>query len=201
MLRSVAVLPWLAAAAHAGAPATSQPPPTPTPMMHTAPMPMPPGPPPPPPVPTPPPPPAEIGALAKQVAGSYACKGVQFVGNGSSTPLAAKLTVKLALGGAWIVSSLVETKTDGLSFDDYRTYDDVAKQWTRVQLASTTGHVIWTSLGDKSGTWTWEGTATSPQGTQQVRDYEQPGDHQLKLWGEALLGGSWQKLYEVTCKR
>ena len=193
MLRLLAVVVALhtfARTAIAGAPATQAAPQATRPSLRQ--------PPPPPPLPTPQPAPPEIATLAKQVAGSYACKGVQFVGNGASTPLTAKLAVKLALRGAWLVSSLV---ADDLSFDDYRTYDSVAKQWTRVQLASTTGHVIWTSLGDKGGTWTWEGTATSPRGTQQVRDYEQPGDRQIKLWGEALLGGSWQKLYEVTCKR
>ena len=162
---------------------------------------MPPVPMPPPPPPPPPPPAAEIAQLAKQVAGTYACKGVQLAADHSSTPVTAKLSIKLALGGAWILSSLAELKADGLQLDEYRTYDPVAKQWTRIQLASSTGHVISTSLGEKGGTWTWEGTATSPLGTQQLRDYEQLGDRQLKLWGEALLGGTWQKLYEVTCKR
>lgn len=154
-----------------------------------------------PPPPPPPKAPPEVAALAKQVAGTYACKGVTFVGNGASTPLAAKLSIKLALGNAWLEASLVETQAGGISFDDYRTFDDVSQQWTRLQLASSTGHVAWTSLGDKSGTWTWDGTATSTRGTMQVRDYEQIGNRQLKLWGEALLGGSWQKLYELTCKR
>ena len=195
MVRSLAVVVALAGTAHADRA------PAPDPVAgRAAPMVMPP---PPPPLPPPAPvkPPAEIAALAKQVAGSYACKGVTFVGNGASTPLAAKLSIKLALGDAWLEASLVETGAGGISFDDYRTFDAVSQQWTRLQLASTTGHVTWTSLGDKSGSWTWEGTATSPRGTMQVRDYEQVGNRQLTLWGEALLGGAWQKLYEVTCKR
>ena len=43
--------------------------------------------------------------------------------------------------------------------------------------------------------------STSPHDTLQIRDYEQLTDGQLKLWGEALLGGTWQKLYDVTCTR
>jgi hypothetical protein len=147
------------------------------------------------------PPPAEIAELAKQLAGNYACKGVQLATDGSSSPLVAKLSVKLALDGAWIEGSLVETKAGGIKLDDYRTYDGVAKQWTRVQLASTTGHAISTSLGERGGMWTWEGTSTSPHDTLQLRDYEQASDRQIKLWGEALLGGAWQKLYDVTCTR
>jgi hypothetical protein len=147
------------------------------------------------------PPPAEIGELAKQLVGAYACKGVQLAMDGSSSPLVAKLAVKLALDGAWIESSLVETKAGGIKLDDYRTYDGVAKQWTRIQLASTTGHAISSSLGERGGIWTWEGTSTSPHDTLQLRDYEQPGDRQIELWGEAMLGGAWQKLYDVTCTR
>ncbi|HEX4453961.1 MAG TPA: hypothetical protein VH143_24025 [Kofleriaceae bacterium] len=155
--------------------------------------------PPPPPPPAPPPPPSEIAALASKVAGSYTCKGVTFVGNGASTPMTGKVGIKLALGGAWIVVTFAETA--GVTFDDYRTFDPVAKQWHRFVLASTTGYTTYTSLGDTGGTWTWEGTATAPSGTMQVRDHETPGDRQLNAWGEALLGGNWQKLYEVTCKR
>jgi hypothetical protein len=116
----------------------------------------------------------------------------------------ASLTIKLDLDKAWIQLSLVEQgKAAGfaIKWTEYRTFDPTAKQWTRIQLANTTGHVISTSLGEKSGQWMWEGTATSPEGTMQVRDYEQRDAKQTKIWGEALLGGSWQKDYEATCKK
>jgi hypothetical protein len=152
-----------------------------------------------PPPPPPAPPPGDIAALAAKLAGSYTCKGVTFVGNGASTPMTGKVGVKLGVGGAWIVVTFAET--GGVQFDDYRTFDPIAKQWHRFVMASTTGYSTYTSLGDTGGTWNWEGTSTAPSGAMQVRDHETPGDHQLKVWGEALLGGGWQKLYEVTCKR
>jgi hypothetical protein len=156
-------------------------------------------PPPPTPVQTPAP---EIAQLGRTAAGSYRCKGVMMRPDGSSSPLQATLAIELALDKAWVQTSLTETgKPGGLKFVEYRTYDPVAQQWTRIQLASSSGHVISTSLGEKSGTWTWEGTATSPNGTLQLRDYEQLSPKQIKVWGEALLGGSWQKLYEATCAR
>jgi hypothetical protein len=158
-----------------------------------------------PPKPVPPPPrivvAPDIAKLGKTLAGSYSSKGVSLRGDGSSTPLEAKLVIKLDLDGAWIVESLGETKVGGIKFEDYRTFDMTAKQWTKIQLASTSGHVISSSLGEKDGTWTWEGSATSPNGTLQVRDYEQIGAKQIKVWGEAMLSGTWQKLYEATCKR
>ena len=154
-------------------------------------------PPPPPPHPQPAP---EIAALGKQLAGKWTCKGVSMKGDGSSTPLLATVTSKLDLDDSWIVTSLVETKGT-LKWTQYTAFDATAKQWTRVQLVNTSAHVFATSLGEKDGKWTWEGTETSPSGTQQVRDYEQRDPKQLKVWGEALLSGSWQKLYEATCKK
>ena len=162
------------------------------------------------PPPRPPRPPAapkpapEIAALGKKLAGTYACKGTISRGDGSSRALRATVTIKLALDNAWIQTDMVEAKvpdpsTAAVSFSEYATYDPVAKQWTRIQLASTTGHVQSTTLGEKDGTWTWEGTATSPAGTTQLRDMEQLSGKTLKLWGEALLGGTWQKTYEVSC--
>ncbi len=154
----------------------------------------------------PPPPapikPAEVAKLGKDLAGGYKCKGVTLQASGASTPLQATLTVELALDGAWLQASLVETgKANPLRFVDYRTFDPIGKQWTRIQLNSMAGHVMSTSLGEKNGTWTWEGTATAPTGTTQLRDYEQLARGKLKLWGEALLSGSWQKQYEVTCSQ
>jgi hypothetical protein len=152
--------------------------------------------------PQPPKPAPEIAKLGKDSAGAYKCKGVQLRRDGSSTPMQATLTIELALDGAWVQASLAETgKPNPLKFVQYTTYDGVAKQWTRIQLASTSGYVVSTSPGEKSGQWSWEGTATSPLGTLQLRDHEQYGANQLKVWGEGLLGGSWQKLYEVTCAR
>jgi hypothetical protein len=146
----------------------------------------------------------EIAKLGKQLAGSYKCKGVTLRGDGSSQPMQATLDVKLDLDNAWIQSSLVEQGKPvsfAIKWSEYRTYDPVAKQWTRIQLANTAGYVVSTSVGEKAGKWMWEGTAASPEGTMQLRDYEQRDAKQTKVWGEAMLGGSWQKLYEATCIR
>jgi hypothetical protein len=159
---------------------------------------MPPPPPPPlPPQPTPPPP--EVAAMAKQVAGSYACKGVWFASDGSSRPLVAKLAIKTALAGGWIETSLVESGPAGVAIEDFRTFDPVAQQWLRIALESTGASTRWTSVGEKNGAWTWDGTTTSSHGTIQARDHEQLVDRAIKSWGEALLGGGWQKSYELTC--
>lgn len=148
----------------------------------------------------PPPKPApEIATQAKVLAGTWTCKGVKLKGDGSSSPSTSTLTAKLDLDGGWISLAMIEK--GGGKFAEYRSFDGVSKQWTRIQMASTSGYTTTTTLGERDGKWTWTGTSQSPQGTLQVRDMEQLSGKSLKLWGEAMLGGNWQKLYEVTCTK
>lgn len=154
-----------------------------------------------PPVPPAPAPPApEVAALGKQLAGAWSCKGVALHGDGSSQPLQPSLAIKLDLDDAWLVTTLVE-KAGNLKRTEYCTYDATAKEWTRVQLINTSARALSTSPGEQNGKWTWTGTATSPTGTQPLRDCEQRDGKQLRLWGEAQLDGTWQKTYDVTCKK
>ena len=159
-----------------------------------------------PPRPPPPPvrrvyqPPPEIGKLAKELEGVWACKGVVLAGDGSSQPLVGTLASKLELGGAWIEQTFGD-RNQAPRFVAFRTYDATARQWTRAYFDSTAGRVEQTSLGETGGLWTWTGTSTTPTGTFEARDYEQRDGAQLKMWGELMLGGQWQKAYEVTCKK
>jgi hypothetical protein len=148
--------------------------------------------------PTPVPVAPDIATQGKLLAGTYACKGNRQLGNGASAPLQSSLVVKLELDNAWIVGSWTEK---GLKFVDYRSFDDVARQWTRMQLVSDGSHSVLTSIGDKAGEWVWEGVASSSRGNVTVRHHEMLKGKELKLWGEAMLGGTWQKSYEATCKR
>ena len=141
----------------------------------------------------------ETAQLGKRLAGTYRCKGVVLGGDGSSVPRQAKLMIELALDDGWIAARFVDAR--GPRVDEFRTFDGVAKQWTRIQLASTSAHVMTTSLGEQNGAWTWEGVELSPAGTTSVRDHEQITGTQIKLWGEALRSGTWQKSYETTCAR
>lgn len=190
----------LAVADEVAPPAATRPPPAQGPRLPSRevmdPMPSRPKPPPPKPAVAP-----EIAKLGKQLAGSYRCKGVWMVGDGSSKPLEATLKIALQLDGAWVAVSFAESKAGGTRFEEFRTYDATAKQWTRIRMLSTSAHVTETTLGEKTGTWTWEGSAAAPSGTTQLREYEQPSGKELKVWGEALLSGSWQKSYEATCKK
>jgi hypothetical protein len=145
-------------------------------------------------------PPPEVAGLGKDLAGAWSCKGVALRGDGSSQPLQATLAIKLDLDDAWLVTTLLDT-AGGKKLTEYRTFDAAAKEWTRVQLLNTAAHVLSTSPGERAGKWTWTGTTTAPAGPQPVRDYEQRDGKQLRRWGEAQLDGTWQKTYDMTCKR
>jgi hypothetical protein len=152
--------------------------------------------------PTPPPAVAvspDIAAQGKLLAGTYTCKGNRQIGNGASAPLQSSLVVKLDLDNAWIFGTWTEKGNGRLV--DYRTFDDVAKQWTRMQLVSDGSHAVLTSIGEKAGEWVWEGVSSSTRGNVTVRHHETLKGKELRLWGEALLGGTWQKSYVATCKR
>ena len=141
---------------------------------------------------------AEVARQGKLLAGSYACKGNRTNPDGSSSPLVAKIAIKTDLDNAWIVSQWADAAA---KMTDYRTFDDTSKQWTRFLLASDGSHEMLTSIGEKSGEWLWEGAQSSSTGTVQVRHHEKLDAKQLDLWGEALLGGTWQKVYTASCKR
>ncbi|HET9988108.1 MAG TPA: hypothetical protein VFQ65_06305, partial [Kofleriaceae bacterium] len=141
---------------------------------------------------------AEVAKQGKLLAGAYACKGNRTQPDGSSSPLVAKIAIKTDLDNAWIASQWSDA---AVKMTDYRTFDDTSKQWTRFLLASDGSHETLTSLGEKSGEWVWEGAQSSSAGTLQFRHHEKLTGKQLDLWGEALLGGTWQKVYTASCKR
>jgi len=141
---------------------------------------------------------AEVARQGKLMAGAYTCKGNRTNPDGSSSPLIAKITIKTELDNAWIASQWTDAAA---KLTDYRTFDDTSKQWTRFLLVSNGSHETLTSLGEKSGEWLWEGAQSSSSGTLQVRHHEKLTGKQLELWGESLLGGTWQKGYTASCKR
>lgn len=136
----------------------------------------------------------------KRVAGVWHCKGTTARGDGSSSAVGGRVVVKLDLDNAWIVTTFRES-TGPLKWTEYRTYDSTAKTWTKVQLVNTTGYVVSTSAGETGGEIVWTGSAKSPHGSVRLRDHEKLEPKQLTLWGEAMIGTAWQKIYQVTCKR
>ena len=135
---------------------------------------------------------------AKSRTGTWTCKGNTQNGDGSSQPWQAKLVVKLDVDNAWLQLTFTSDKSQTMR---YRSYDAAAGRWTQVEMQSTSAYVEATSPGEQNGAWAWTGMLTSPSGSYQVIEHEQLDGKTLKLWGEMMLGGKWQKAYEGTCGR
>jgi hypothetical protein len=143
-----------------------------------------PRPPPPPRLAQPRTPPAELVALAKDRAGMWSCSG-GYVG---------KLEVKVSLDGAWLQTSGV-LDIDGVKVKvtEFRTFDAVAKQWTRIAMMGTTNHEISTSLGADKGVWVW--TAA------QRRDIEEQTKDKLTVRRQTISSGKWVTDSEAICSK
>ena len=84
----------------------------------------------------------DIATLGAQLAGKYKCDGDTLV-------------VSVALDHAWIEYRFAHAV-------EYRTYDAVAKQWTRIRLGGDGTAAMSRSFGPTDGAWTWSST----QGTE-----------------------------------
>jgi hypothetical protein len=146
---------------------------------------------PPPKFPQPPPgPPPQVAKLSQQLAGTWKCKGSYRDETGVTRALASTTTIALRLDGAWLelatATRVGETTTRSI---EYRSFDVVAKQWTRVVLASDMRHVVQTSVGEVNGTWTWTGGGAS--------DAQRIAKDAVATWRET----NGEKTYESTCRR
>jgi hypothetical protein len=152
------------------------------------------GPPRPPRPPAPPSPAPEIAVLGKELAGTWTCNGTWLDREGVARTTTGTITVELVLGDAWIRAAYALT-VGGKPQDiaDHRTYDAVAKQWTRITVTSASTFAITTSLGDDKGAWTWSSA--------DVRDHERRTKDSLELWRERASDGAWQRVSRLTCSR
>lgn len=147
------------------------------------------------PVPQPPRAAAETAALGKQIAGTWHCKGTSYLPDKSTINGTGTLVIEVALDGGWLKSSF-EMKVAGLTMHtaSFRSYDAVAKVWTRITMTDEPAYTIDESLGDDHGTWTWAAqTKGAPNST--TEQYTKTG---ITLTAERSKG---VKAYEVTCSR
>ena len=146
--------------------------------------------------------PAEVAALAK-AAGNWRCTGVGFSPAGEMK-MTATIKNKLDIDKWWVRTNFAETGGSKFKFEAFTTYDTASKKWTRVMVDNMGNHEVSTSEGAKDGKITWTGASTGSMGTMAGRHYEDSTNpKELKMWGEYSFdkGKTFQKAYEVTCKR
>lgn len=153
--------------------------------------------------------PTEIADMAKQMAGTWRCKG-QGLGPDMKTMVDMTGTMrggKLEAENWWIHDTFDSTmpKAGKYHYDSYVTYDPSSKKWHRVMLETGGAYSTGDSAGMTGGKLDWELTSHSPMGEALFRDHLDMSDPKagVKSWGEASMdkGKSWTKVYEVTCKK
>jgi hypothetical protein len=149
--------------------------------------------------------PAEIAAMAKQLGGTWRCKGEEWDDKGAKTPMTSTGTAKLDLGGWWITDVMEAKGRMSFKMIMHTTYDPTSKKWRRLGIASDGMQMIGTSDGMKDNKMTWNLDMMGPMGAGQFREHMDMTDTKagMKAWGEMSMdkGKTWMKVYEMTCKK
>ena len=149
--------------------------------------------------------PPEVAEHLTHMAGTWTCQGKAWMPDGSEHVMAGKLPVSKHFDGYWGREEFVD-KMDvfPFKFDAYTTYDANAKKWRRVGIDSLGGQMIGTSDGMKDMKVDYETEVTGPMGVVMLREHTDASDPKaVKVNAERSLdkGKSWQKDYELVCKK
>ncbi|MDQ3365722.1 MAG: hypothetical protein M3680_09880 [Myxococcota bacterium] len=151
-------------------------------------------------------PPTELGDMAKVAVGTWRCAGSETGQDGASGKLTATVRGKLDLDKWWITESMDAKGARG-SYKSvaYTTYDPGSKKWRRLSVDSMGNQFVGTSDGMKENKLTWNMDMMGGMGAGMFRDYLDLTDAKagVKLWGEMSMdkGKTWNKVYELTCKK
>ena len=145
----------------------------------------------------------EIAALAKTASGTWKCKGMMMLPNGSSVPMLSTMKIKLELDGFWLHGTMVQAGKGGFKFEAMTTYDANTKTWHRLQGDNMGSQEVATSEGFKDGKIVWNATSRNAWGVALARHYDENVGKTVKMWGEysADKGKTWVKAYESTCSK
>ena len=151
-------------------------------------------------------PPAEVAAMAKAASGTWRCTGTGPVDDkGTMGKMTATQKTKIDMDKWWITDNLEVTlgKTK-MKMVSYTTYDPTSKKWRRVTVDNMGGQMVGTSDGLVDGKLTFNMDTMGPMGAHQMRDHADVTDAKApKYWGEMTMdkGKTWNKIYEMTCKK
>lgn len=154
----------------------------------------------------PPKPPADIDAMAKNLVGTWNCKGNELAQDGTAKPMTGKITAKLDLEKWWI-NDVFEGKGPRGTFKmvAYSTFDATSKKWRRVSVDSFGHQYVGTSDGMKDGKLTWNMDFLGTMGSGQFKDTVDTTDQKagLKFAGSMSMdkGKSWKPVYDMICKK
>jgi hypothetical protein len=152
-------------------------------------------------------PPAEMADMTKATAGTWRCKGQGADAAMKMVDMTATMKMKATLSGWWLQGSF-ESKMgkDLFTFEQFTSFDPSTKKWKRMMMDNSGGWASGDSAGLKDGKVDWEMMMHSPMmGDAMFRDHEDFTDAKAgaKFWGEVSMdkGKTWNKVYEMTCKK
>jgi hypothetical protein len=149
--------------------------------------------------------PAEIGDMAKAAAGTWRCKGDEWDPTGAKNAITATIRTKVDLDKWWISDTMEVKGKNTFKMISFTTYDASSKKWRRVAVDNWGGQMVGTSDGMKDSKMDWNSDTISPMGAGMFRDHVDMTDAKVgvKNWGEMSMdkGKTWNKVYEMTCKK
>jgi hypothetical protein len=151
--------------------------------------------------------PAELVEHGKTLTGTWKCTGEMNTGPGGMVKVTATNKVKVELDKWWIAESLeVKGFPMPLKMQTYTTFDATSKKWRRVTFDNWGRQLVGTADAAPMGQgMTFNLDVIGGQGSGQFRDHLEAIDPKAgqKLWGELSTdkGKSWNKAYEMTCKK
>jgi hypothetical protein len=156
-------------------------------------------------------PPTEIKDTLKAMGTRQNCTGVTWGGPDGKTEMKMKSTGTnaLALDGWWIKGSMTATMGEGkakstLKIDSYMTWDAKAGTWRTVGVANDGSVMVGTATMANGK---FESTADMYGGMMGNGKFREHGDMTdpkagMKMSGEMSTDGkTWNKVYEMTCKK
>lgn len=157
-------------------------------------------------------PPAEITMAAKSKAGRWKCRGTAMGGPDMRTEMKfmGMQTSKLELDGWWLhdaFNGTIGTGKTAMKFkmESYATYDGNTKKWRMISVMNDGGSMMGWSDGMKDGKMDITSEAYSMMGTGTFKEHIDMSDLKagVKMWGEMSMdkGKTWNKVYEMTCKK
>jgi hypothetical protein len=151
-------------------------------------------------------PPAEVDTMGRASAGLWRCKGEEWhSATNTKAPMTATNTVRFDMEKWWIVETMDVKGSMPFKLVAYTTYDPTARKWRRIAAMSGGGHMIGTSEGMKDNKMVWNLDVMSPMGAAMMREHTDVSDPKvgMKAWGDMSMdkGKTWNRVYEMTCKK
>jgi hypothetical protein len=151
--------------------------------------------------------PAEMSTFAP-LAGNYHCSGKAFASDmGPAHPTEATVSVKMDLGGRWLVSNYRESKTATnpmpVDSDEYWGYDGATKTYVKVVVDGMGGWATGTAKAWQGSDLHWETSGSMMGKPWKSREIlTKKSDHEVVYKGSMQTAdGKWADLWETTCKK